>query len=320
MSAESNTMRTNFLFVAAIGLSQGAVALGDEPASLETALVSLAKAHHGKVAIAVKHLGTGEEFRFNDDEVMSTASLIKFPVMVEAYYQFAEGKVRKNDLVILQKSDMVPGSGILTDHFTPGASFTLRDAVRMMIVWSDNTATNLVLDHIGIPSTAKRMEALGLPNTKIHSKSYRRDTSVFPERSKKFGLGSSSAREMIVLLEKLHKGELVGPEACQEMLGHMKKCDDKDKFPRFLPAGALVAMKTGSVDAARTAAGIIFVPVPGSDPKKKETQPVAVCVMTDENQDKSWTPDNAGNVLCAKVAKAVYDYFAVKLGAAATSK
>jgi hypothetical protein len=125
---------------------------------------------------------------------------------------------------------------------------------------------------------------------------------------------------MIVLLEKLHKGELVSPEACQEMLDHMKRCDDKDKFPRFLPPGTVVAFKTGSVDAARTAAGIIYVPVPGSDPKKKETQPVAVCVMTEENQDKSWTPDNAGNVLCAKVAKAVYDYFAVKPIAAAGGK
>ena len=296
------------------------LASGAEPASLDAVLTPLAKAHQGKVAIAVRHLNTGEEYRLNDDEVMSTASLIKFPVMVETYYQFAEGKVRKNDLIILDKRDMVPGSGILTDHFTPGATFTLRDAVRMMIVFSDNTATNLVLDHIGIASTAARMESLGLPNTKIHSKSFRRDTSVFPERSKKYGLGSTSPHEMVVLLEKLHKGELVGPEACQEMLGHMKRCDDKDKFPRFLPAGAVVAFKTGSVDAARTAAGIIYVPVPGSDPKKKETQPIAVCVMTDENQDKSWTPDNAGNVLCAKVAKAVYDYFAVKPIAAASGK
>src|SRR2546421_11128375 len=100
--------------------------------------------------------------------------------MVETYYQFAEGKVRKGDLVILNKSDMVPGSGILTDHFSPGDVFTLRDAGHMMIVWSDNTATNLVLDHIGIPSPANRVEALWLPITKIHSKSFLRETSVYP--------------------------------------------------------------------------------------------------------------------------------------------
>src|SRR5437764_14831714 len=85
-----------------------------EPSSLEAALAPLAKAHQGKVAIAVKHLGTGEEYRLNDDEVMPTASLIKFPVMVETYYQVAEGKVRKDDLVIINKLDTLPGSGILT--------------------------------------------------------------------------------------------------------------------------------------------------------------------------------------------------------------
>src|SRR5438067_11186184 len=75
-----------------------------EPSSLESKLAPLAQAHQGKVAIAVKHLGTGEEYRLNDEEVMPTASLIKFPVMVETYYQIAEGKVRKDDLVILNKS------------------------------------------------------------------------------------------------------------------------------------------------------------------------------------------------------------------------
>src|SRR5262249_50249931 len=83
-------------------------------------------------------------------------------------------------------------------------------------------------------------------------------------------------------------------------------------FPRFLPAGTTVAMKTGSVNASRTCAGIIYVPKPGSDPQKKEKIPVAVCVMTDENKDQRWVADNAGDVLCAKVAKSVYDYYAGK--------
>src|SRR5262249_3634141 len=102
--------------------------------------------------------------------------------------------------------------------------------------YSDNTATNLVLDKIGIGSTAKRMEALGLPNTKIHAKVFRRDTSVFPERSKQFGLGSTTAREMVTLLELLNEGKLVSPEASKEMIKILKKCEDREKMPRFLPA------------------------------------------------------------------------------------
>jgi beta-lactamase class A len=283
-----------------------------EPSSLEARLAPLAKAHEGKVAIAVKHLGTGETYALNADEPMPTASLIKFPVMVEAYYQFAEGKAKPSDLCLYERDPDVKGSGILVEHFTPGMTFCLRDAIRMMIVWSDNLATNIVLDHIGLPSTNARMEALGLPNTKINAKVFKPQTRIDQERGKKFGLGSTTANEMVKLVELLHANTLVDPPACKEMLEHLKKCDDKDKFPRFLPRGTAVAMKTGSVNAARTCAGIIYVPKPGSNAKSPALQPVAVCVLTDQNKDQSWTPDNAGNLLCAKVAKEVYDYFAGK--------
>src|SRR5262249_34737902 len=211
---------------------------GAEPGatSLEARLAPLAKAHKGQVAIAVKHLRSGESYYLNADEPMPTASLIKLAVMVEAYQQVTEGKVKLTDPVTLRKEDKVEGSGILTYHFSEGATFPLRDAVRLMIVFSDNTATNLVLDKIGIDATAKRMEQWGFPNTKIHAKVFRGSTTSFaPERTKKFGLGSTTAREMVELVEKLHHGKLVSPEACKEMLEHLKKCEDKDKFPRFLP-------------------------------------------------------------------------------------
>ncbi len=281
----------------------GCLLLNPPEGGLEARLAPLAKAHKGKVAIAVKHLGTGESYYLNADEPMPTASLIKLPVMIEAYQQAAEGKVKLTDPVTLHKEDKVPGSGILTYHFSDGATFPLRDAIRLMIVFSDNTATNLVLDKIGIGSTAQRMESWGYPNTKINAKVYRGSTtSIDPARTKKFGLGSTTARDMVALLEKLHGGKLVSPEACKEMLEHLKKCDDKDKFTRFLPAGVVVAHKTGSVNEVRTDAGILYL----------KSGPVAVCVLSNDNEDKSWRPDNAGNVLCAKVAKAVYDYFTEK--------
>src|SRR5205823_9699187 len=111
--------------------------------------------------------------------------------------------------------------------------FSLRDAVRLMIVYSDNTATNLVLDKIGIAAISKRMDAWGFPSTRIHAKVFRGSTtSIDPERTKKYGLGSTTAREMVGLLEKLHQGKLVSPEACKEMIGHMKKCDDATKLKR----------------------------------------------------------------------------------------
>jgi beta-lactamase class A len=263
-------------------------------------LESLAALHQGKVAIALKHLGTGETYFRDADDVMPTASLIKFAVMAEVYAQAEAGKVKLDDMVTLKKDDQVPGSGILTDHFSPGASFSLRDAVRLMIVYSDNTATNLVLDRIGIKSVNERMARLGLKETRINAKVFKGSTtSVDPARTKQYGLGSTTARDMLTLLELLHKGELVSADASKAMLEHLKKCDDKDKFPRFLPKGVTTAHKTGSVSDARTDAGLIFF----------KEGPVALVVLTSQNQDKSWTPDNAGNKLCADIARVGVEHY-----------
>jgi len=274
------------------------IVAADSPAYVPE-LEKIAAAHKGKVAIAVKNLKTGESWSMNADTPMPTASLIKFPVMIEAYRQVQEKKTTLDRMITLKKEDMVPGSGILTYDFTPGSTLALKDAVRLMIKFSDNTATNLVLDVIGLDATAKTMEAMGYPNTKIHSKVYKRETSVFPERSKQFGLGSTTAGEMIRLCESLQAGKIVSPEASKEMYAHLRTCDDTQKFPRYLPHGTKIAFKTGSVNASRTAAGII----------ETKSGPIALCVLTDQNEDQSWTPDNAGDVLCAKVAKVVFDHY-----------
>ena len=180
-------------FVLAVG---AALVCTADPSPLATRLTPIADAHKGKVAIAVKHLGTGESFALHADEAMPTASLIKLPVMVEAYWQASEDKVKLDTKVTLKKDDKVPGSGILTNHFSEGATFSLKDSVRLMIVFSDNTATNLVLDQIGIPSTNERMAKLGFKNTKINAKVFKGSTtSIDPAATKKFGLGSTTAAE-----------------------------------------------------------------------------------------------------------------------------
>ena len=277
--------------------------LADLTPTLESRIEPLVKAHKGRVAVAVKSLKTGEEFYYNADERMPTASLIKLPVMVETYWQVAEGKVKLDTTLTLKKDDKVPGSGVLTNHFSDGVTFPLRDAVRLMICFSDNTATNLVLDQIGIPSTNVRMEKLGFKNTKINAKVFKGSTtSIDPEATKKYGLGSTTAREMVQLLEKVHKGELVNAEACKQMLEHMKKCDDKDKLKRYLPAGLVVAHKTGSVSDTKTDAGLLYLP----------GGPVAICVLTWQNEDKRYAPDNAGSIVIGRIAQQVHEYFTKK--------
>lgn len=287
--------------LAALCLAALPASTQDKTPRLEARIAPLAKAHRGKVAIAVKHLDFGESFYLDADEPMPTASLIKFMVMLEVYQQVHEGKLKLSDMVVLRKDDMVQGSGILTNHFSDGATFSLRDAVRLMIVFSDNTATNLVLDKIGIASTGKRMAEWGCPNSKINAKVFKGSTtSIDPERTKKFGLGSTTARETVQLLEKLHHGKFVSPETCKEMIGHLKKCDDKTKLKRLLPAKIEVAHKTGSVSGVKTDAGIIYLP----------SGPVTICVLTAQNEDKRFQDDNAANVLIGKIAKEVHDHFA----------
>ncbi len=275
---------------------------GAPSAEIASLVEPLAKAHEGDVAVAVLHLKTGEHYELNGDRPQGTASLIKFPVMIEAYRQAEVDSVRLFDAVEMHAEDMVQGSGILTSHFSPGARFTLRDAIRLMIAFSDNTATNLVVDKIGLPSTAATMSKWGYPETRIHAKVFKRDTSIAPERSERYGLGSTTANDMVGLLAKLHAGELVSPAMSKEMLQHLEACDDKLKFPALLPKGTKIAHKTGSVAKIRTAAGII----------ESASGPFALCVLTENNRDTRWTDDNAGDRLCAQIAKVTFDYFSRK--------
>src|SRR5487761_627079 len=143
-----------------------------EPTTLSQRLLPLIEAHRGRVAVAVRHLENDDQFLHHEDEVFPTASLIKFPVLVELYRQAEEGRVDLDHRITLRAEDKVPGSGILTPHFSPGATLALVDAARLMIAFSDNTATNLVLDQIGIASTGEAMRRLGCPNTRIHHKVY----------------------------------------------------------------------------------------------------------------------------------------------------
>src|SRR5262249_54762423 len=163
-------VRIPLVCLLSVGLVSTALAADDS--TLESRLAALVKNHKGKVAIGVKNLATDEALFLNADEPMPTASLIKLPVLLELYQQACDGKIGLGEMVILQDQNKVPGSGILTDHFSAGTALSVRDAARLMIAFSDNTATNLVLDKIGIKSVNKRMDQWGCPNTKIHHKVY----------------------------------------------------------------------------------------------------------------------------------------------------
>jgi D-alanyl-D-alanine carboxypeptidase (penicillin-binding protein 5/6) len=272
---------------------------GESKKTLEQVLLPAIQHHRGDVAVAVKHLKSGESYEYQAERTMPTASLIKFPVMAAGYDAVEKGKLALDERIELKAEDKVQGSGVLTEHFSPGTTISLRDAIHLMIVFSDNTATNLVIDKLGLPATNEYTASLGCPETRINAKVFRAGTSIAPDRSKEFGLGSTTARDMIKLCELLHGRKLVSQDASEKMLKHLFACADKQKVPRSLPEGTRVAHKTGSVSQTRTDAGIMETP----------GGPIAFCILTTNNKDQRWTDDNEGDLLCAELGSAIYQYF-----------
>ncbi len=269
--------------------------------SLEDAIMPLIEAHEGVVAAAARHPASGAEFRHQAERPMPTASLIKLPVMVAAYAAVEAGDLSLDDPLKLGEDDLVPGS-IVLDKLSPGAAFSVRDAIRMMIAASDNTATNLVLSRVGIEAVNRQMEALELPGLRIHSPVYRRGESVDVEASRRFGLGQGTAAEFLRLAEMIESRELerrgvVGAGASEEMLGHLRACQDRGMSPRDLPAGVTVAHKTGFVPGTRTDAGIIETPA----------GPIAFCLMTADNRDRRG-PGGRADDLAARFAAELVAY------------
>src|SRR5947209_13983132 len=120
----------------------------------------------GTVSLYAKNLDTGAEYSFGGDERVRTASTIKIAVMIEAYARVAEGRAKWTDELVLTKEKKVSGSGILQE-FSDGLHLTLRDAVTLMMVLSDNTATNLVIDVLGADAVNARMQSLGMTETRL---------------------------------------------------------------------------------------------------------------------------------------------------------
>jgi beta-lactamase class A len=255
--------------------------------------------HRGTVALSVLDLKTGEALSIRGDEPFPSASIIKLPVLVELFQQVQNGRLRLEDPLTLIEADKVPGSGILQHLATPH-QLTIGDAALLMIILSDNTATNLVLDKVGLRAVGTRMEALGLPRTKVHSNTFRRATSIALDSSVVYGLGVTTANEIAQLLALLYRGEAVSPEASQAMVAILKKQVYEEGIPRFLADDATVAHKTGGLDAARHDCGIVYA----------QAGDYVLCVLTKENSDQGWRVNNEAQLLISDLARMIHQQIA----------
>ncbi len=268
---------------------------------LGESIQELCDQHEGTVAIGIEFLESGQTILINEDQVMPTASLIKLAVMHEAYDQANSDTLDLSKKITLKEEDKVPGSGILSNHFSGGLTLSLHDAIHLMITYSDNTATNLVLDHVGLQQVCDGMAKIGLPETRINAQVYRgSSTSISPERSERYGLGSTTAKETLALLKQIYQKKAVSKSASEAMLSHLFTCDDDTKLAAGFPAGTRFAHKTGAISHARCDAGIV----------KVADESIVLVVLTANNRDQSWTNSNQALELCKGIGKLVYTHAA----------
>ena len=263
-----------------------------DTAALHRTLDGIAAAHHGVLGYSVINLDTGERLSLRGDETFPTASLIKVPILVTLYDLAEKKELSLDDPLTVLKIDQVPGSGVL-QFMHPGMELSVHDAATLMSILSDNTATNLILDKIAIRRVWQKMEALGLPHTKVHSKVFLRLASVAMDSSIKYGLGVSTPNEMAHLFELLAQGKAVSPAADSSMLEILRNNADGESMQRSVE-GVSAPHKTGATDSVRTECALFRL-----------QSRVVACGFTKQNTDTRWLVDNEGQVTLGKIGAAV---------------
>jgi beta-lactamase class A len=260
----------------------------------------LAAHHHGKVSLYATALRTGQTVAIDPDRPVNTASVIQVAIMLEAMYQVKEGRVSFNDDLTLRKEDQVSGSGVLLLCHTP-ATVNFETAIVLMITQSDNTATNLVLAHVGRERVNARLRSLGFAlTTSIRPIGHSEQGDQSPEL-KPFGIGRTTAREMAGILEAIERCDLGDKVLCARMVDIMEHQFWRNGIPHYLEdadtteVASHIANKTGSLDRVRNDVGVVYT----------KDGPIVVSVFTYDNEDQSWTPENEAELLIARMAKTI---------------
>ena len=267
-----------------------------DTAALRRTLDSIADAHHGTVGYSVIDLETGARLNRRGDETFPTASLIKVAILTTVYDLVANGQLSLDDPLTVLKIDQVPGSGIV-QFLHNGTILTVHDAAWLMSTISDNTATNLLLDRIIIRRVWAKMDSLGLTHTRVHSKTFLRNSSVAMDSSVKYGFGVTTPNEMAHLFELMAQGKAVNPSADSSMLDILEHNTNDMMLQRYA-GGARAAHKDGETDDVRTECTLWYL-----------RNRVIACVMTKDNKDQRWIVDNEAQLTLANMGLAIINAF-----------
>jgi beta-lactamase class A len=284
-----------FLAVAPLG------ARSAEPTSLEVKLRRMITGFVGTVSLYARNLDSGSEVGIEPDRRVRTASTIKLPIACALAAEVEARRARWDERLVIRAQDKVSGSGVLAD-FSDGETISLRDAQTLMIIVSDNTATNLILDRIGADAVNNFMNSLGLTDTRSMRKIRGDGTQLKPAQgwsregekpeNKKFGIGASTSREMVRLLELLEQGRVVSPAASKNLLSILERQQYKDGIGRR--SGEIrIASKSGSLDALRSDVGIAYT----------SHGRIAIAITVDDMPEIDYSPDNIGGKLISDLSQ-----------------
>src|SRR5580704_16332143 len=298
------------------------ISRAQDDTALENKLRPVIAAQHGRVAVYAEDLTSGKTLSLNADTPVQTASVIKLTVLYEALQQIREGKAHFEDKITLTHDDQVSGSGILPLFDTP-QPLTFKDVLTLMFVLSDNTATNLAIDHLGLKNIDDRIVSLGLKNTWLYKKVYKPPVGPMPADQKIFGLGKTTAREMASVMKRFvtcdlnPPGSTVAPTPsdhalCNAAMHMLKNQFYRNSIARYLETQdttegeSSIANKTGALAAVRNDVGVVFTKPSSSGSRG----PIVISEFTWDNKDQSWTPDNEGEVIMAKLAQEIVEAWA----------
>ena len=254
---------------------------------LESSIRDVDQHLDGVMGVGIEDLTSGEQFLLHENEVFAQASSIKIAVLADLYVEVQQGKLKLTDLYTVQPSDLVADSDIM-NGLTPGVTrVTLRDLATMMVAVSDNSATNVLIDRIGMANVERMLTSVGLRNTHLE----RKMMDIAAARQGRENV--STPREMMTLLDAVYGNKLFDKELTADFFKVLSTPKDSS-IPKLLPGDVIIANKPGELEAVRNDSGIVFLP----------NRPFILCVMTTYLRD-----ERSGQRAISDIALAAYQYF-----------
>jgi len=263
----------------------------------EAGMRQTARRLDGVAGYSIKDLTTGESFYLNADLVFPTASSIKLAVLLELMRQAQEGKLSLDEKHTVRHTETTVGDDepILAMLGDGTVTMSLRDIATFMVVLSDNSATNILIDRVGLDNVNSEIARLGLRETHLRRK------MIDIEAARQGKENVSTPREMMTLVEKVHAGEVLDPAHTKDYFSLLALPKDS-LFRKALPSSVTIEDKPGALDAVRCDTGVIEV----------QGHPFAISVMT------TYDSDNAeGERSVKEIARLAYDYFSRLAGSSA---